>query len=562
MPLKNMRKWEDIITFVVLLQVLILLNILAQNVTFQLDFTEEKRYTLSEASQKVLAGLDDDVYVEVFLDGELNGSFQQFQRAIRENLQSFQAHAGSRLRYSFVNPEDIADEETRSRFYEELSAKGLPPTTLFEDGQTEKKQKLIVPGALISYKNKEKGVLLLKGNSASTNPSEEVSASIENIEFELISAIQTLTAKRKPSVAYIDGHEELRVQDVFDVFNSFSDKYVLERVNLNQRNLDGYSAVIVAQPKNKFSERERYRLDQFLMNGGKALFLIDAVQMNLDSIPLGGTYAFGHDLQIEDMLFRYGVRVNMDLVQDRNMGAILLNVGKFGDKPNIQPVRFPYHSVLNSFAKHPLTKGLDAVYLRFYSSIDTVKAKGIRKTPLLFTSDYSRIKRCPNLIDLDEVKKDMTAKDYTRSGIPVAYLLEGKFKSVYAGIFPPEGEDRQVFKQEAVVPTKIVVVSDGDLIRNELNPRTREPLPLGFDPISRQTFSNKDFLSNILAYLTDENGLVSSRNKELKMRPLDTFRIQESKTLWQVLNILGPILLVCILGGIRFYWRKQKNKNT
>ncbi len=561
MSLKNIRKWEDIVAFVVLLQVLILANILAQKFVFQIDFTEEKRYTLSDASKKVLKDLDDDIYIEVFLEGELNGSFQQFQRAIRENLQSFQAQAGSRLRYSFIDPESIGDEETRTRFYEELANKGLPPTTLFEEDQTEKKQKLVIPGVLIYYKNKEKGVLLLKGGN-SANPLADLSASIENIEFELISAIRNLTATRKPSIAFVDGHDELRVQDVFDVFNSFSDRYILERVNLRQRTLDGYSAVIVAQPKTKFSERERYRLDQFLMKGGKALFFLDAIQMNLDSIPLGGTYAFGYDLNIEDMLFRYGVRVNMDLVQDKNMGAILLNVGKFGDKPNIQPVRFPYYSVLNSFGKHPLTKGLDAVYMRFFSSIDTVKAKGIKKTPLLFTSAYSRIKRCPNTIDLDEVKKDLNAQDYNKSAIPVAYLLEGKFKSAYAGIFPPEGESRQDFRQEAVVPTKIVVVSDGDFIRNELNPRTREPMPLGLDPINGQTFSNKDFLNNALAYLTDENGLVSSRNKEIKMRPLDTFKVKEDKSFWQIVNVVAPVLIVILIALLRFYWRKKQQNRS
>lgn len=552
----KIKKWEDILQFVAVFLLIVLLNIYAGTYFFRLDLTEEKRYTIAEPTKDILRKLDDQVYVEVYLDGDLNAGFKRLQKAIRETLDEFTVYGGANVQYKFVNPDEASSEEDRNNFYKQLTGKGVQPTNLFDNQNGKKVEKIIFPSALISYKNKETPVLLLKGNVAAS-PMEQLNQSVENVEYELINAIKKITLSQKPSIAIIEGHDELRPIDIADLTTSLDEFYVVDRVNLQQNNLDGYAAVMIAQPKTRFSELEKYKLDQYIMNGGKALFFIDAIQMNLDSISKGGAYAFGYDLNINDMLFKYGIRINTDLIQDTEMGRIVVNIGKLGDQPNFRPFAWHYYVILNRFKRMPITKNLNGIYTRFLSTMDTIKTPNVKKTPLLLTNQYSRVRRMPNLVRLEEVRTDLDPKLYNRSFLPVCYLLEGKFTSLYKNRFAPDSIENKQVKQESE-PTKIIVFSDGDIPRNEIDKRNGQPLPLGYDQLSQQTFSNKDFVMNALAYLIDENGLISSRNKEITLRPLDKFRVQDEKLSWQLINMVLPVAVIISFGIFRFWWRKRK----
>lgn len=550
------KKWEDVLQCIALFLFIVLLNIYASRYFFRLDLTEEKRFTISAPTKKLLSELDDQVFVEVYLDGELNAGFKRLQTSIRENLDEFVIYSNNKIQYKFVNPDQASNEQDRRAFYQQLVSKGIQPTNLFETVNGKKVEKIIFPSALISYKSKETPVLLLKGNTAAT-PMEQLNQSIENVEYELINAIKKLTIKQKPSIALIEGHDELRPIDMADLTTSLDEFYVVDRLNLAESNLDGYDAVMIAQPKKRFSELEKYKLDQYIMNGGKALFFIDAIQMNLDSISKGGAYAFGYDLNLNDMLFKYGVRINLNLVQDTEMGRILVNVGQFGDKPNLRGVPWPYYVIINRFKRMPITKNLNGIYSRFISTIDTIKTPNVVKTPLLLTNQYSRVRNMPNVVSLEELKTDLKPELFTQSYLPVCYLLEGRFTSLYKNRFAPDSAENKTVKQESE-PTKIIVFSDGDIPRNEIDRRNGQPLPLGYDPLSQQTFSNKDFVMNALAYLIDEKGVIASRNKEITLRPLDKFRVQEEKFFWQVVNLVLPVVVIIGFGMLRFWWRKKK----
>lgn len=548
-----MKKYENLLQFTALILSVILVNLWAANLFFRIDLTEEKRYSIANHTKTLLKDLDDVVTVQVFLEGDLNADFKRLRNMVQENLDEFRIYGGNKIQYEFINPDDASSEKERNLFYQSLVDKGMQPTNLYDNVDGKKIQKIIFPYALVSYQGRELPVLLLKGNLASS-AKEKLNQSIENIEYELATAIKNLTQSRKPAVAFIEGHDELSAAHTSDLTNTLSETYSIDRINLSETDLQNYDAVIVAQPKKPYTDLEKYRLDQFIMKGGKALFFIDAVQLNLDSIPLNGAYAFGYDLGVDDLLFRYGVRVNQDLMQDLLMQQILVNVGRFGNEANLQPMPFPYHILFNTFAKHPTVRNLNAISGRLVSTIDTVKSDKVKKTPLLFGSRYMRVRKMPNLVTLDELKADLDKNAYQQQYLPILYLLEGKFPSLYKNRAAPDGT-QPVMESAA---TKIVVCSDGDLIRNDIDKKTKQPLPLGFDIISRQTYANKELVQNLLSYLLDEQGLITTRSKEIALRPLDEMRIKEEKTYWQVLNIVVPIAFVLLFGVLWNYLRVRK----
>jgi gliding-associated putative ABC transporter substrate-binding component GldG len=567
----NTKKWENIMRLVVLFLGLILINILAQHYFFRLDLTSEKRYTITESSKNILENLEEPVFIEIYLEGELNSSFKRLQKSVKETLQEFSMYGGKNIQFTFINPEQVStNPEEQNRYYQQLANRGIQPTTVFETVQGKKVQKLIFPSAIVSYKNKEKPVLLLKGNRTAS-PQEQLNQSIENIEYELISAIQKLSKKQKSSIAFIEGHDELSNDRLISLTQTLSENYIVERLNLNEnlknylnnsnqnpiQNLSQYDAIVIAKPTLSYTDNDRYQLDQYLMNGGKLLFFIDQVQMNLDSIAQGGTYAFAYNLGLNEMIFRYGVRVNQDLLQDTQSGQILVNVGQMGNNANVQRAIFPYYATTASFSTHPITKNMDALMFKFVSTLDSVKADGITQTPLVFSSQYSKIKKVPTLISLDELKQDLNPKLYQTSNLPVAYLLEGEFTSAFKGRFPPSGFSEKDFIQKGK-DSKVLVVGDGDLLSNDFDRRTRQPLPIGYDEVSKNTYSNQEFFLNTLSYMLDEGGIITSRTKEFEIRPLDTFKVQEEKSYWQFLNLVVPNVIVLVFGLAWYFWRKKK----
>lgn len=551
------RKTGDFLQLANAVAFVVLINLIAANNFFRIDLTEEKRFTVKPATRDMLASLDDNVYVEVYLEGELNAGFRRFQRSIRETLEEFRIYSNNKVNYTFIDPATAMSKQAQNEFIRALGEKGITATNVVERVDGETSARLIFPGALVSYGGFETGVMLLKGNDAQS-PEEEINQSIEGVEFELANAIYKLFNTDRKRVGLLTGHGELDSLDIAAFNNALLEQYDVRKVNLSRRSdLDTYNAVVVIKPRTAFSEADKYKLDQFVMRGGKLVFLLDRSNASMDNVSDENSLAIPLDLNLDDMLFRYGVRMNHDLIQDRNSSLYPIVTGESGGKPRMQMLEWPFFPLINHFADHPVTRNLDAVLTRFVSSIDTVKAEGVRKTPLLMTSEYSRVVATPSNISVNELLTKVSPEEFRAGSRTVGYLLEGKFTSLFRNRFAPEGltsGPAMEFSENAA----IVVIADGDIARNEINSRTGQAQPLGFDPFSNYTFANQDLLMNIMAYLTDEDGLITVRSKEVKIRPLDRQRISSEKVKWQVINLVLPVVAVVLLGVFRAWYRKRK----
>ena len=537
---------------------LFLLNLLAQQFFFRIDLTEENRYSLLDATKSLLRGLDQEVAITVYLEGEgLPPDFRRLQRSVRETLDEFRVYADGNLTYRFVDPLSATSPEQRQAFIEELGRAGIQPNRVFAEEDGRRIQKIVLPGAIVAADSAQTGAMLLNGDRAAGSQA-VLNQSIENVEYELASAIRRVVAAERKKVALIRGHDELPARDIAGLTQALSQTYDLYEVDLPQKDvIPPYDALIVGQPQEPFSKQDQYKLDQYIMRGGQVLFFIDPLRIDMDSIGENGSFAFPLTLNLEDQLFRYGVRINPTLVQDINAGVYPIVVGEVGGQPQIVPLPWPFFPIVNRYGSHPMVRNLDAVYLRFVSSMDTVSAPGIQKTPLIFTSQYSRVLTTPIVVDLNELRQEPNPAQYNGGPQAVAYLLEGSFPSVFKNRLLPDSVDRASY-HESSVPTKIIVCSDGDLIRNEVNRQNNNPYPLGFDPITERTFANEAFVLNALAYLTDEDGLISARSKEIKIRPLDKIKVEAQATWWQALNLMLPVLLVVAFGIVKYYLRRRK----
>lgn len=551
------KQLGDLLIFTNGLVLIILLNILAANKFFRIDLTEEKRYSIKDQTKVVLKNLDDIVYVEVFLEGDLNAQFTRFQKSIIETLEEFRIYSNNRVRYTFTDPNLAMGEKARNEFMADLANRGIQPTNVIDKRDGQKVEKIIFPGAIMSYGGFETGVMLLKGNKART-PEEEINQSIEGVEYELASALYKLTNLDRKQIGLVKGHGESDSLHVIGLKRELAEFYDVSSTTLDtSARLQSYDALIIAKPTETFSPEHKYQLDQYIMRGGKVLFLIDKLDASMDSITREEYIALPYNLNLDDLLFRYGLRININLVQDQSAGLYPIVTGQMGSKPKVQMLDWPFFPLINHYADHPITRNLDAVVTKFVSSIDTVKAEGIKKTPLMFTSAYARTLNAPVNVSVNYLTKNLKASDFTAANLPLAYLLEGSFTSLFQNRFLPEGADQSTFKGRGE-NTKLIVFADGDLAINQVNPRSNQPQPLGFDPFTNYTFANRDLLLNALAYLVNEDGLIQTRSKEVQIRPLNREKVQQEKLKWQLINLVLPVLLLIVYGIIRSYWRKRK----
>jgi ABC-2 type transport system permease protein len=551
------RKLGDVLAFLNVIVFVVLINLLVSNKFYRIDLTEEQRYTIKDQTRDMLRGLEDDVYVEIFLTGDLNAEFERFQKAIAETLEEFRIYSNNRVKYKFTDPAAATSEKARSEFMAELAGKGIQPTNVIDTKDGQRLEKIIFPGVTVSYDGIEIGVMLLKGNKAGT-PTEEINQSIEGIEYELAHTINKLVDTERKRIALVSGHGELDSTSIASFKNDLVEEYDVSVINVSQTlDLDSYSVLIVAKPTRLFSEQDKFNIDQYVMRGGKVLFLLDKLEATMDSASRDDYFAIPYNTGLDDLLFKYGVRINFDLIQDRTAGFYPVITGNRGGKPEIKLMDWPFFPLLNHYADHPITRNLDAVVTKFVSSIDTVKAEGIRKTPLLMTSQYSRTIGAPVKVSVNDLRRNVTDESFSSSFIPVAYLLEGRFTSLFKNRFMPEGVDQKNFR-DAGEPAKLIVIADGDIVRNDVNIRTGQPRPLGFDAPTNYTFANREFLLNCLAHLTNENGLIQARTKQVKIRPLDKQRVKDERATWQIINLVLPIVILIIYGIGRFYWRRKK----
>jgi ABC-2 type transport system permease protein len=550
------RKLGDLLLLLNGIVLIVLINLLSSVFFHRFDLTEEKRYSIKPQTKEILKNLDDNIYIEVFLEGDLNPGFKRFQKSIRETLEEFRIYSDNKVIPVFTDPATAASEKARNEFMSSLASKGIQPTNVIENENGQRIEKLIFPGAIITYGGAEKGVMLLKGNKART-PDEEINQSIEGVEFELASAIYNLTSIERKHIALVKGHGELDSMNLASLYSALIEVYDVSDVELKDADLSAYDALVIAKPTQKFSTQDKYALDQYIMRGGNALMLFDRMEASMDSASQQDYFAFPYNTDLDDQLFKYGIRLNPDLIQDRTSALYPVVTGQAGGKPRMQLLDWPFFPLINRYADHPITRNLDAVITRFVSSMDTVKAQGIKKTPLLFTSQYARTVTAPVRVDVNALRENIDIREFNKPNIPVAYLLEGEFTSLFKNRFLPDGVDDSKFKSDGLA-SKIIVVSDGDVAKNDYNVRARQPMPLGYDQATQYTFANRDLLLNMLAYLTDENGLISARNKEVKIRPLDKQRIQEERVSWQIINLVLPVVVLIIFGVVRAVLRKRK----
>ena len=525
---------------------LLLLNALSAFVYTRIDLTEDKRYTLSGGTQQLLGTLPARVHVDVFLTGTLPPGFKRLETAVRETLSEFETEAGSNLSFLFIDPISGTSNEQLERL-KRLAKLGLQPTNLFANQGGTRTEQLIVPGAVISYGGKEVGVLLLKGNKAAT-PAEQLNQSYEGVEYQLAAAIRRLTQPEgsRRRVGLVFGHTQVPPERFSDLLASIQEQYDLFFVDLKKPGpVEGVDALLVLKPDQPFSEGDVFKIDQYVVRGGKALFFVDG--QRVDSVSAGGSYAQPLPLGLDDLFFNWGARINRNVVKDLTSGQIPLNVGTLGDKPNVQLVPWHFYPVLNSFGNSPITRNMDALYSRFLSTIDTVRARGIQKTALLKTSPYTTVLNVPTLISYNEARQQPDPATYTGGVRMVGVLLEGQFTSLYANQLLPDSL-AQRFKAKAEVG-KVLICADGDLVVNDVDYKRKAPLPLGYDRFSGNQFANKEFVLNAIDYLTDPDGVIVARTKEVPLRPLDAVKIGQERTWWQAINVLLPLALVAI-GGL------------
>lgn len=554
---RTSKKIGDLLLWANGLVLLVLINLLASSHFFRIDLTEEKRYTIKPQTMEMLANLDDEVFVEVFLEGELNPGFKRFQKAIRETLDEFRIYSNNKIKYTFTDPNQAIGEKARNEFMSDLATKGISPMNVIETKDGQRVEKFVFPGALVSYGGFETGVMMLKGSRAQGSQ-EVLNQSIENVEFELANAIYKMANTNRKKLGWVKGHGELDSLQMASFNAALLEQYDVFKTDLSKKkSFNHYDALIIAKPREEFSEKEKYHLDQYLMRGGKALLLLDRLDASMDSASSENYFAFPYNLNLDDQLFKYGVRINPDLIQDRVSGKYPIVVGNAGNRPQMMQLDWPFFPLLNQYADHPITRNMDAIQSKFVSSIDTVKAVGVKKTPLVFSSAYSRKLTAPVKVSVNDLRRQLKEESFESGKIPVAYLLEGTFTSVYKNRFAPEGVDSAKFLEQSV-PTKIIVMADGDIARNDINPRENKPQQLGYDPFSRYTFANQDLLLNMVAYLTDENGLIKARNKEVKIRPLDKEKIRNERTYWQLINLVLPLVVLVAMGLLLTYLRKAR----
>ncbi|MCX6267913.1 MAG: gliding motility-associated ABC transporter substrate-binding protein GldG [Bacteroidetes bacterium] len=569
---KNIKR-SNIAGLLLGIAIVVLVNVIAAFINARIDLTAEKRYSLAPATKKLLKKLDDVVFFKVYLSGDLPPGFQRLSNETREMLDEFRAYSDN-IQYEFVNPSQNPNDKDRNDTYRLLVERGLQPTDLRVNKKGASSQLIIFPGAMASFHGKEIPVQLLMAQ-LQEDPNKVLNNSIQSLEYNLASAIKNLTTAIKPRIAIIDGQGELNRMETFDLQNSLSEFYNVDRVVLNNKItslairiktdtahdvlINKFRAIIIAKPTKPFDERDKFLIDQFIMRGGKVLWLLDPVFASMDSLQkYNSTMGLPNDINLEDILFYYGVRANVNLVQDLNALPIPVKTGMIGNQPQFDYFKWWFFPVLLPALNHPIVNGLNAIKTEFLSTIDTVSAPGVKKTILLETSPYARTVNAPALIDLEILKQQPNERMFNQGPLPVAVLLEGVFVSAFLYRIPPELADNASlgFKPKSK-KTKMIVIADGDLAKNQFHFSQGYPLPLGFDQYTKQTFGNKDLLLNAVNFLCDDSGLISVRSRELKLRMLDTGKVAKQRLFWQLINILLPILLISGFGFIKYKLRKR-----
>jgi ABC-2 type transport system permease protein len=570
-----MKKHLNIIAFA---SIIILINVLFSFTDFQVDLTTDGKHSILKETELILTNLDDNVFIKVYLDGEFPAEFKHLQSEVLNLLSSFKSIASSNIDFEFINPNNSANEKEKVDLFKQLVKQGLAPTDIEIRKAESSLNQIIFPGASIYYKDKEIAVNFLK-NSVTKQAGENINSSIENLEYEFISAIYHITKTKTHKIAFLEGNGELLASEVYDVTESvmqdnykLSYHYSIDRFNIKEFEIDSttmqadiavqlkklnkYKALIIAKPTIAFNMLDKYLIDQYLMQGGKILWLIDGVNANMDSLQQNRDFiATANNLNLSDQLFKYGVRINSNLIEDVRSTEIPIVTGYSNNIPQQSYFPWPYYPLLFSENNNPISKGLDAVKCDFPSSIDTIK-NSIKKTILLHSSKQSRVIPTPAKVSLGILENPPKISSYNKENLAIAVLLEGEFESVFKNRILPKNQKINFIDKSKT--TQMIVVSDGDLIRNNVS-TNGDIYPLAYDRFIKYTYpGNKKFIMNSVHYLCDETGLTQLKTKEMRLRLLDKEKIKNNKALIQLINIVLPLILLGIFALIFLKLKRKK----
>ena len=575
--MKNKIKYKRsaIITLASSLFILIALNIIFSFFYVRIDLTAEKRNSLAPSTKKLLKELPDKIYIKVFLQGKNNpADYQIFAQKTKEILEEF-ARCSSNIQFEMIDPIEGKNQEEINSIFGEFSKKGLYPIPISrEDYSTT----WVVPGAFLTYRSKEYPVTLVV---SPPNSRDWLDFSIQELEYNFISAIRNVTTTMAPKVAFLEGHGELDRMATSWMEWQLKRYYGVERVSINNkvnalRNIylkdsaeaqigtfgNKYDVLIVAQPTQPFSDMDKYVIDQFIMNGGKVLWLIDATNASVDSLQTKQEmFALENELRLNSLFFKYGVRLNANLIQDLQSRAIPIQQGMVGNQPQYQFYQFPYMPIIVNFSSHPIVRKIKALKVDFAGTIDFVGADPeIKKTILATTSERTKVVPVPSIVTLNVIKTKPNTEEYQRMYEPVAILVEGKFTSAFKGILPVEFDTIKEFdfKTECKEITRQIFISDGDMIRNHIDNRSMEPYQVGYDVYEKKYYDNADFLLNCVNYLSADDDLVLIRSKSFKIGTLDPIAVKAKKNFYILLNTIGPLVIIGIMATVLIFIRKGK----
>lgn len=575
------RRWransrrQSILGLAAISLILIFVNITSSYLFTRLDLTAEKRYTLSKSTKEMLRDVDETVLFRVYLEGDdLPTEYRRFRNDIKNMLDQFRAYSRY-VEYEFVNPNSFETDEEKQQFYQMIVRKGLTPIPVSTSEEGIQKQQMVYPSMEVTYKGRETAIQLQSSGVSSRSTDEVVNSSIENLEYNFVTAIHRLTRPVKSNIAFLQGHGELMKIDIYDIQMSLVEDYAVENVRLD-RNINAltgrvmdvrdssitvrnkYDVLVVPKPIETFSDQDIYILDQFVMYGGKILWLVDALDADMDSLQdKAQTFATRLPLGLEELFFNYGVRINPDLIMDYRCRGIPM----MGPDNRMQLVPWYYFPTLVPNSNHPIVRNLDVLKTDFISSIDLIN-NDIDKTVLLTTSDHVHIKNAPVNVQLADAMVQVDDQLFNRSALPVAVLLEGEFQSVFrnrlAASFTSISE--MAYKPRCDKPTQMIVISDGDMIRNgtAMNEQGRYPYPLGYDRYTNVEFANKTFILNAINYLAGDEGMIDARPRSIDIRRLDLAKIRDHRAYYQFAAICYPVIIVLILAAVVLFVRKRR----
>ena len=532
---------------------------------WRIDLTEEGRYSLSEGTEGLLDQLDEPLLVKIYLEGEFPAGFERLKLESRYMLEEWSARNGN-VFFEFINPNQV---ENAQEFKNQLATKGINAVQLQVSSKNGQSVLNVFPAAILSYREKEEVAILLEDVMV-FDPAEQVNVSIQQLEFNLARSLSALLQDEKPKVAMITGHGELSALQTAGIGMALSEHYMVERFSTQTykalpngepdiedliRRLNTFELAIIAKPTKAFSELDKYFLDQYAMGGGHLMWFIDGVHAEMDSLSYGPdflAYPTYFDLNITDLLFKYGVRVNTDLIQDVRCAGI-------NDRRNVNPwVYFPLFGATD----HPSVANLNAIKGEFSSSLDTLEAPGIKKTALLQSSSNAKRVPAPHTVSLEALYNRPDPRSFNQSDLLSGILLEGVFESAYANRIAPKAAGASLPQLKQSNPTSMAVFSDGDLIRNQVNlinpelPRG-QPMPLGFDQYTNIQYGNDDLVLNIVDYMLDDRGLMDTRTRDVKLRLLDQQKISSNASFWKFLNVAFPEFLL-LLAALLFNLIRRK----